>query len=181
MNEIVWSLNDLLEILIRRSLSNIQIHDLGGGKYEERNPPAVDWKLSPEMPKIYVPQSVPQRLVSELISSLEENIFHHNAVDRMRVETRSGTMQTLEFAWDAPLSPERIAEINSRYGWGRQLKEKPTSGMHLGTRAIGYCVAQLGGRVKIENFRDGLYVVRNVVELPLNLERASAEASGRQT
>jgi len=84
-----------------------------------------------------------------------------------RVKTRlDGDVQILELAWNGEhLDDNKIRYINHRYKTGmNDTGESPVSG----TRKAGFVLAQYKGKVQIENFQEGIYVVRNVIQLPIN-------------
>ena len=91
----------------------------------------------------------------------------HSQSDRRRVKTTlEGDVQILELAWNGDPLPEDVLDmINNGYREGAKLKDEP---FRSGTRIAGYFLNRFKGNIRIENFQDGVYMVRNVVELPLN-------------
>lgn len=121
----------------------------------------VGWLLR-ETPKIYDSLDL-----GDSIGNLVNEIQMHSQSDRRRVKTTlEGGVQILELAWNGDPLPEHVLDgINNGYQEGAKLKDEP---LRSGTRIAGYFLDKFKGKVRIENFRDELYVVRNIVELPLN-------------
>ena len=125
----------------------------------------VDLHLSDDLPKMYDSQNRNLILaVSNLFSEIAMPTRGGNT--RRVITTLDGNLQRLEVAWDGvPLDYETLAMINRLYQTGAALDSQPRMS---GTKMAGYFFARLGGQARIENFEDGIYRVKNVVELPVN-------------
>lgn len=102
--------------------------------------------------------------LSKIIFNLASEVNDHTRAENRRVKSSlQGKNVLVELAWDGePLSQDVIDEVNSRY-----LGEPGYSG----SRLAGDFARELGGEIKIENFSDDLYTVRNIIRLPRDFKK----------
>jgi len=164
------NLSDILKEAARSEWGRRYYNDSG-----EHNPPDVELQLDKNLPKIYCLGYTPN-LRSGLVNLMENVNFHSESRKRKIRTARIDQTQIVELCWDGEsLTPGQIAEINKMYSDGAIAIEKPE---RHGALIAGYLLGKIGGKVRIENFDGGIYVVRNVLELPIIAgKRASAETS----
>lgn len=169
------SLNDML----RKGVEYVWIEN----ELIKSRKPKIEWCLSTGMPKIYIPNSEEWENIDVGLTNLLWNIKLHAKIhgdeekeERISKQRRVKTVlennvQIIELAWDIVLTPEQICDINLRYAEGERMNYQ--LGRH-GTLVAGYCFRALGGNVRIERCQDGIYVVRNVIKIPVPSEPRGA-------
>ena len=125
----------------------------------------LDTDLNPVLPDFYDFESE-YPIVLGLIN-LKMEMMEYGKPTKVRVSTRSRRgMQVVEIAWDGkPIDKDYLGLINSRYKWGAERKDEPKIS---GTMIAGYFLNKVGARIRIENFEDDGYRVRNIVEFPFD-------------
>ncbi|MDP3765908.1 MAG: hypothetical protein Q8R04_05330 [Nanoarchaeota archaeon] len=123
-------------------------------------------EIHPETPNSHPLLSLYYRSIFDALGELFREVSTHTESTKRRVKIGLiKDKQILELAWDGKqLSEQDLRLINDGYLEGMSLGELP---YHSGTRRAGYFLNQVGGEVMIENFHDGIYVVRNVIKLPI--------------
>ena len=118
-----------------------------------------------DLPDIY--QGEEYNAVVLGVGNIAREIDHHSESKHRRVTTSlEEDLQKVELAWDGPkIDDITIKRINLGYTTGRQLSNQPHQS---GTLIASFFLNKVKGRVRIENFQNGIYVVRNVIELPVN-------------
>ena len=124
----------------------------------------VELVLSGKIPDIYEDEQ--EELVNGL-ANLYMEIDEHSESNRRKIKTTlENNVQILELAWNgARLSDAALKMINELYEEGAARTEEP---IRSGARIAAFYLAKLGGKVRIEGLQDGVYIARNVIELPVN-------------
>jgi hypothetical protein len=101
------------------------------------------------------------------LATLLREIEEHSSSDKRRIRSlMSNDKQIIEIACNGNLLEDKVlSRVNNLYRLGR---EAETNQCHGGSYCAGFKFAQLDGDVNIENFKDGIYHVRNVITIPSN-------------
>jgi len=158
------TLNGIIERLIEYEWKKVL---LGEGKVLISHPVETELLLDQCMPDVYPVLELSRNPIMASLYELFYEINYHSKSTKRRVITNSGKeSNNIELAWAGNiLTKETLREINLNYRVGKQLKEKPD---RSGTLRAGYFLGQVGGKVLIENFSDGIYTVRNVIKIPVS-------------
>lgn len=136
----------------------------------------VEFDLSDELPGIYPTEDISAlfNALNNLIGEIIKHCMVSYTKNKARVKTIiEGNIQILELAWNGDkLSEDEIEMINAAYQEGSGLSYEPS---FSATRIAGYCLNKFGGKIRIENFEDGIYSVRNRVELPVDYSSFSGK------
>lgn len=131
--------------------------------------------LDPLIPKIYrdtPSSSIISGPYNKAVFDALDELFHEVSVHIKSTNRKVKTelqerLQIIELAWGGEqLSEDTLQLINGRYQDGSTMDSKPS---YSGTSRAGYDLGQIGGEVLIENYSDGLYVVRNIVKIPTHV------------
>lgn len=125
----------------------------------------VEFAFYPQMPKIYDDDFFAQGVMVGLGNLILEVYVHSNSNRRKMKTSLEGRTQRVELAWNGPfLSEELLRKINANYQEGASERAELT---RSGTRIAAQHLAMVKGKIGIENQEDGIYRVKNVVELPI--------------
>jgi len=151
------NLNEILEPIIQREWCREV-----SATVSKKIRPEVEWKLDKKLPQCYDLTCRLREAIAHLAGEVNDNT---KAVKR-RVKTyQEGDKQLIELAWGGePLTKDRLADINRRYGGNANRKADER---YSGSFRAGDIILEMGGRLWIENFSDGVYSIRNVIEIPL--------------
>ena len=164
------TLNNVVQTVVEGIWRKVLIADGDHYQYKDLD---TELALDPLIPEILpeTPDSNPEsgpfyNAASYALVELFGEVNRHTKSTKRRVKTElQDSLQIIELAWDGEqLSKYVLQLINRKYQKGSRM-----SGKHhrYGTLRAGYFLSQIGGEVSIENFSDGLYVVRNVVKIPI--------------
>jgi hypothetical protein len=123
----------------------------------------IEFQLSTNLPDIY--DELPFDLYKGICNLFCE-ISKHSESNKRRIKTSLvNEIQVLEAAWNGRQIQQKVIDlINENYREGARSQFQP----HInGTKIAGYFLAQFKGTIILENFQDGIYAVRNVVEMPV--------------
>lgn len=117
----------------------------------------VELDLSPELSRDYSNTPCFENGINNLIMETEE----HRGKKIKIVTRRDGTAEILEILSSGdPLSKETLQLVNAKYQEGKNLSERPR---YSGSKIAAFQLAQLGGKIFIENTELQPYTVRNYV------------------
>lgn len=121
-----------------------------------------EFRLSENLPKIY--NFTDYLEIGKGITELVCEILQHGRGDKLRLTTSlEGGIQILELAWNGKsLDEDTLIKINQNYADGKRSESLPE---RSGTKRAGFFLKNYG-EIMIENYKDGLYAVRNIVNLP---------------
>ena len=125
----------------------------------------VEYHLADELPKIYDDTAIEQ--IRYGLSELGHEILRHSDCTRVKVSTeRHEATQSVLIAWNGPhLAGDLVQRINDSYRIGAESRSMPE---RHGTQIAGHWFGFVNGVVRIENYKDGIYRVRNVIEFILS-------------
>lgn len=128
----------------------------------------IKYALCEDMPEIYdnLSKDIAVAQICNGLGELTAEINQHGKGKKAKVSTeKDASAQRLILSWDGPcLSSDLIDRINASYQEGAKCLYMPS---RCGTQIAGNWLNLAGGTIRIENFQDPPYTVRNVIELPL--------------
>lgn len=126
---------------------------------------SLEVDLMPVLPDMYSHDDE-WNILSGLINLIQEMRQHANPQKvRIAVSVRP-RVQVVEVAWGGkPLDEIHLCLINNRYMYGANSVEFPRTS---GTMIAGFYLKRVGATVRMENFNDQDYRVRNIIEFPFD-------------